>query len=271
MTNFWQERYDEMIENFINFLSQNNMTQITAAELLGVSRGQLSHLLKKERSLNDFIFNRMKYIMAGKNPQRTGGIYGLYYNNEIIYIGQTNNFNHRFSSHKYAIKSFKNDGQPFHHSQIDKNLLVQKILYSCEDKFLYPQELSRLEEFLIRIILPEWNTNIRTLSSYKTTQESKVLQLITYHKTHLQLLQHEIIDYNFPITEECNYLLTCANKYSLNDIMNKAIRLISNNKTQIEDESKLSPVIQLEIKELRKQVYDQYFEEYGEYPKIDIK
>lgn len=271
MTKFWQERYDEMIENFINFLSQNNMTQATAAELLDISRGQLSHLLKKERSLNDFIFDRMKYIIAGKEPQRTGGIYGLYYNNEIIYIGQTNNFNHRFSSHKNAIKSFKNDGQPFHQSQIDKNLLIQKILYSCENKFLYPQELSRLEELLIRTILPEWNTNIRTLSSYKTTQEDKVLQLITYHKTHLQLLQHEIMSYNFPITEECNYLLTLANSYSLNDILNKAIKLISNNKPRVENESELTTVVQLKIKELREQVYNQYFEEYGEYPKIDTK
>lgn len=213
----------------------------------------------------------MNYIISGKRPQKTGGIYGLYYKDEIIYIGQTNNFNHRLSTHKSAIKNFCNDKQPFHHSRIDQDLLVQKILYSCENKFLYPQELLRLEELLIRTILPEWNTNIRTLSSHKTTQEDKILQLITYHKIHFQLLQHEIIDYNFPITEECNYLLARANQYSLNDIMNKAIILINNNRARVKDESELAPSVQLQIKELKEQIYKQYFEEYGEYPKIDIK
>ena len=60
MTNFWQDNYDKRIKEFSTFLFNTNMTQTKAAELLDISRGQLSHLLKYERTLNDFIYNRMK-------------------------------------------------------------------------------------------------------------------------------------------------------------------------------------------------------------------
>lgn len=230
MTNFWQDNYNKRIEEFSNFLFNTNMTQTKASELLDISRGQLSHLLKHERTLNDFIYNRMKYIMENKIPQKTGGIYGIYYNDNLIYIGQTKNFKQRLSGHKTAIKNNVLDNQPFHQSKLNINFLTQKVLYSCETKFLYSPEINRLEELFIRICLPEWNTSISTLSNYKTSQEEKINRLIEAHPTHLKLLQLELLTYELPITEEGHNILKIANNYSLEEITLRAAKIISNNK-----------------------------------------
>lgn len=238
MTNFWQDNYDKRIKEFSTFLFNTNMSQTKAAELLDVSRGQLSHLLKYERTLNDFIYNRMKYIIEKKEPQKVGGIYGIYYKDELVYIGKTKNFKQRFSNHKSAIKNCIQDGQPFHQSKLDIAFLSQKILYSCEKKFLYPQEINRLEEFFIRVCLPEWNTNILTLSAYKETQDEKIQYLVEIHPTHLKLLQYELDNYKLPISEECNILLKKANNYSLEEIVKRATQIISHNKVRITKEEK---------------------------------
>lgn len=267
MTNFWQEKYDKRIEEFSNFLSDKNITQTKAAEMLDISRGQLSHLLKYERTLNEFIYDRMKFIMENKVPQKTGGIYGIYYKNNLIYIGQTKNFNNRFYAHKSAIKNCTQDNQPFHQSNLDVNFLAQKILYSCETKFLYPQEINRLEDLFIRICLPEWNTNIATLSAIKKPQEEKINELINLHSIHLNLLQYELTIYNLPITEEGNNILKMANDYSTEEIAFRAEKIISNNKSRITMTVKEYSEIEKDRgKRLNQKLKEQYFKKYGEYP-----
>ena len=228
MTKYWEELSVNKIKTFNQFLNTNNITQTEAAKLLSISKGQLSHILKGERTLNDFIFWRMNYIMDNKKPQVTGGIYGIYYNNILIYIGRTNNFESRFKNHKSLIKSNKIDDSPFHNSGFDITQLSYQVLFDCEQKFLYPKELSRLEELMIRTVLPEWNTDISTLSSKHCLIDEKIKQLVELHNIHLSLLNKEINEYELPITSSGEEVLLKANEYTEEEIEARARRIISN-------------------------------------------
>lgn len=228
MTTYWEKLSISRMDEFNKFLQNTNMTQTEAAKLLDISKGQLSHLLKHERTLNDFMFNRIGAVMKGKKPQTTGGIYGIYLKDKLIYIGRTNNFETRFKTHISCIKHTPiRDESPFHLSGIDVNLLSYKILVDCSKKFLYLHELTRLEELLTRIILPEWNTDISTLSAKHIPVEEKIDELIHLHPIHLSLLNKEINDYELPITETGELLLLEANKYTQEEINTRAKIIIS--------------------------------------------
>lgn len=227
MTNYWKELSNKRINAFNEFLSKNKITQTEASILLGISKGQLSHLLKGDRSLNNFIFNRMGYIIDGKLPQETGGIYGIYYDNQLIYIGRTNNFETRFKTHISNIKNNHNDTCPFHQSNLDVSHLSYKIIIDCNNKPLYIKELSRIEELIIRAVLPEWNTDIASLSNKHCSNEDKINQLVELHDTHLSLLNKEINEYELPITEIGEQILLAANEYSKDEITKKASIIFS--------------------------------------------
>lgn len=257
--------YEERkLNSFINFLNDNNISQIEAANLLDISKGQLTHLLKRERRLNPFIAERMGYIIEGKTPYKSGGIYGLYYDDKIIYIGQTKNFKNRISTHKTMLTNNAFDNQPFHNSNINLEKISSKILFNCEKKFMYLKELLRIEELLIRVILPEWNTNIQTLSTQHCSQEDKIQQLIDLHETHLHLLNTEIQEFSIPVEQEIYTLLGEADNYSAEEIRWRAEIIVSHMKP--------IPVIdhKARMKILNDKFREKYKEKYGEYPDFNL-
>lgn len=239
MTTIREKLNLERIDNFKSYLDKNQITLTHAAELLGISKGQLSHLLKTERSLSYQMYNRMGEIIKGKRPQTNGGIYGLFYENKLIYIGQTINFSNRWYEHKNRIKHKINDSQPLHSiSQLDVNKIIMKILYNCENTFLYSNEISRLEEMLIRVCLPEWNSNIKTLSAYKIPKKEKIKILADFHQKSIENLSKDLEDWKIKLTETGEEQVYKAINYDKEETLLRATIIVSRWKNLTEEDIK---------------------------------
>lgn len=244
MTNFIEEVAEHIINNFKQYIYMNNISQSAAAKLLDISSGQLSHILNKERRLNDLIGTRMIQITKGKRPENRGGIYGLYYKNKLIYIGKTVNFKARWYEHKSNIKNKIQDGQPLHQANLDINFLEYKILFDNSKIHIFPHEINRIENIFIGIILPEWNTDLSTISHKKVTLNEKVLEIVTFYYARRENTLSEIKE-NFlnGITAEGNKELIDSLSYSDEEIFNRAVTIIKNSRQYNENQNFLDITI----------------------------
>lgn len=81
------------------------------------------------------------------------GIYGIYENDVLLYIGQTKYFGRRISQHKYDLKN-----RPYmlsidsYLNKIDFNTISFKLLKECSVK-----DLDKYEEDLINLYKPKYN------------------------------------------------------------------------------------------------------------------
>lgn len=231
MTNFIDEVANHILHDFEIYLQKNNITLTKAAELLSISKGQLSHLLKKERKLNDLIGFRMIQMTEGKRPDSRGGIYGIYFNDEIIYVGKTVNFKNRWAEHKSAIKNNKNDNQPFHRCELDVNELSFRILFDNSKLKLFPSEIDRIESIFISNILPEWNTHLNEIHGHKLSSKEKVQDLIKYYYIRQQNTLSELNEqYSVGLTEDGNTELIKALNYTPQQVLQRAISIVRNTK-----------------------------------------
>lgn len=231
MTNFLDEVANNILTNFSIYLEKNNITLTNASELLSISKGQLSHLLKKERKLNYLIGHRMIEMMKGKRPDNRGGIYGIYFNNEIIYIGQTVNFKNRWAAHKSAIKNNKNDDQPLHQCGLNIDHLSFKILFDKSKLKLFPGEVDKIESIFISIILPEWNTHLDLIHGYNLTNKEKVQRIFSNYFIKQQNTLNELNEnYIIGLTEDGNKELTKTLNYNEQEILQRAISIVKNTK-----------------------------------------
>lgn len=93
------------------------------------------------------------------------GIYGIYVEDNLYYIGMTmRDFKERFSEHIAAInnKNLINSQQKFLYAQIrtDESNGKEyefKIIENCGEKKLSKKEVELLEEFAIKIMKPKYN------------------------------------------------------------------------------------------------------------------
>lgn len=231
MTNFLDEVAEHILYNFEQYLKINNITLTEAAELLSISKGQLSHLFKKERKLNDLIGHRMIQMTRGKRPNSRGGIYGIYFNDEIIYIGQTVNFKSRWAAHKTAIKNNKNDDQPLHQCGLDINKISFKILFDSSKLKLFPSELNRIESIFISNILPEWNTHLNEIHGYNLSNKEKIQTLTQHYYIKQQNMLNELNEqYSIGITDDGNKELIKTLNYTAQQVLQRAISIVKNTK-----------------------------------------
>ena len=231
MTNFLDEVAEHILYNFEQYLKMNNITLTEAAELLSISKGQLSHLFKKERKLNDLIGHRMIQMTRGKRPNSRGGIYGIYFNDEIIYIGQTVNFKSRWAAHKTAIKNNKNDDQPLHQCGLDINKISFKILFDSSKLKLFPSELNRIESIFISNILPEWNTHLNEIHGHNLSNKEKIQALTQHYYIKQQNMLNELNEqYSIGITEDGNKELIKTLNYTAQQVLQRAISIVRNTK-----------------------------------------
>lgn len=244
MTNFIEKVAEHIINDFKYYIDINNISQSTAANLLDISSGQLSHILKKERRLNDLVGQRMIEITKNKRPEHRGGIYGLYYKDKLIYVGKTVNFKNRWYTHKSSIKNNLQDGQPLHSSNLDVNFLKYKILFDNSKVHIFPHEINRIEAIFIGILLPEWNTDLSTTSHVKLTLNEKVLEMIKYYYTRKENTLLEIKEsFLAGITSDGNKELLDSLNYNNKEIFNKIIAIIKNSKQYNNDPNLLTITI----------------------------
>lgn len=90
-----------------------------------------------------------------------GGIYGIYYNNELLYVGKTNQpFQTRFSQHKIEIKSNQIHTQFYNYCR-QKNISINDLilipLFECNDCPLSNEQLECLETNYINKYKPLCN------------------------------------------------------------------------------------------------------------------
>lgn len=231
MTNFLDEVANHILYNFEKYLQKNDITLTKAAELLSISKGQLSHLLKKERKLNNLIGHRMIQMTKGKRPDNRGGIYGIYFNNEIIYIGKTVNFKNRWAAHKSAIKNNKNDDQPLHQCGLDVNKLSFKILFDNSKLNLFPSEVDRIESIFISNILPEWNTHLNGIHGHNLSNKEKIQALAQYYYIKQQNTLNDLNEqYSIGLTEDGNAELIKTLNYTPQQVLQRAISIVRNTK-----------------------------------------
>lgn len=229
---FLEEVTQHILTKFKLYLSENNKTQTEAANLLGISKGQLTHILNNERRLNHQIGTRMLDMMKNKMPITTGGIYGIFNNsNTCIYIGKTNNFQRRWNAHKTALRHYHSDDKsPFHYeSGYLPEELSFEILADCTSSKLFPSELNRLEQLFITTIIPEWNTlygNFTYQMNLYTMQEYK-LNVKECWPSWIATFLDEALYYNYPITTKGYELLREALYYSNEDLTYKLNQIFS--------------------------------------------
>lgn len=244
MTNFIEVVAEHIINDFKYYIDINNISQSTAAELLNISNGQLSHILKKERRLNDLVGERMIQIVKGKRPENRGGIYGLYYKNKLIYVGKTVNFKNRWYAHRTGIKNKTQDNQPIHQADLNINFLEYKILFDNSKVHIFPHEINRIESIFIGILLPEWNTDLNTTSHKKLTLNQKILEMVENYYTRRENTISEMKEsFLAGITPDGNAELLNSLTYSNEEIFNRVIAIIKNSKQYNENQELLTITI----------------------------
>lgn len=249
MTNFLDEVAENILDKFSIYIEKNNITLTEAAELLSISKGQLSHLFKRERKLNHIIGRRMLEMIAGKRPDNRGGIYGIYLNNEIIYVGQTVNFNSRWYAHKSAIKNKIKDQQPFHQSELDINNLSFKILFDKSKIKLFPGEVNSIESTFISNILPKYNTHLNSIHGYKLTNKEKIKKIFSYYFIKQKNTLNEFNEcYIIGLTDDGNNELIKTLKYTEQQVLQRAIDIVKNTKEYLTNPEPLDFTLD-EIKE----------------------
>lgn len=123
--------------------------------------------------------NAMTIIEQASGPKYAGaGIYQIFLNNSLVYIGQSQNMLHRIASHMYEIE---------HNKKSNKYIQLRRAKqHGCKIRFdvithCKDDELDQLEGQYIRQYLPPLNYQIPKESGHGFTV-NKLAKTITYER-----------------------------------------------------------------------------------------
>lgn len=115
----------------------------------------------------DINYNGNWYKLAERSyyfPQGKQGVYGIYYENELIYIGSSSNYIERWREHNINFRQKKVDVSKMYGMDYDADLLEYKILAESKEFEKIPRVktvdmwiMENVEKFLIEKYQPKFN------------------------------------------------------------------------------------------------------------------
>ena len=149
----------------------------------------------------------MKEDIKTKEMPKESGAYLFKVNDEIIYVGSTNNLNHRLGQHKYCIKAGNNNNR-----QKDFYAFLQLNPFTVE--YILEENYKELEEQLIEQYHPRFNANKAFSGCGKCKGREK-----EYMKEWQAKNREHFLDYkNKYNNQKCNYN---GKEITLNALMQK--------------------------------------------------
>ena len=157
------ETYTEIINDLNNNREKYNIDKYCPLVKINTIQNYLS-LIDKEIKYNETDVKVEKERNKNKKLLDTGGIYGIYEDDKIIYIGQTKNFSHRFGCHKSCFNDKKNTRFLYSYMRKSKelghNLKIQPIISMKDMKVkqqITKRDLEAMELAFITLYQPICN------------------------------------------------------------------------------------------------------------------